>query len=283
MHLAGLQDNEVIEEQRILSRHNHIPLADFSFNFNAFGDRDCVLFFRFRKRYVLRMVAAIAWPTEKRHTARNCYAVTTIWQLVLFYDVFPPHAVGWIWRSFSEKDSLTSRRYIGRLLNRCGRHIIVLLVLFPGVLQPRTAMYAEAIHNKGIALPNCIGFIDGTFIGIARPKGHKRQRVVYNGHKCKHALKYQAVNTPDGLILHAAGPIEGRRHDWTLYVRSSLDEVLPGVLNFDGLRYPSPKGQFRTTLAPQPLHSRDIPVTNSELTIGESTPLDIFWWGFAPN
>ncbi|CDF38936.1 unnamed protein product [Chondrus crispus] len=88
-----------------------------------------------------------------------------------------------------------------------------------------------------MALQNCIGIIDGTVIGIARPKGHKRQRVVYNGHKRKHALKYQAVTTPDGLILHAAGPIEGRRHDWTLYVRSGLDEVLPGLLDFDGLRY----------------------------------------------
>ncbi|CDF38935.1 unnamed protein product [Chondrus crispus] len=49
MHLAGLRENEVIEEQRILSRHNRISLADFSFNCNAFGDKDCLLFFRFKK------------------------------------------------------------------------------------------------------------------------------------------------------------------------------------------------------------------------------------------
>ena len=88
-----------------------------------------------------------------------------------------------------------------------------------------------------MALPNCVGFIDGTVIGIARPKGQRRRRVVYNGHKRKHALKYQAVNTPDGLMLHAAGPMEGRRHDWALDVDSGIETVLPGVLEVAGTRY----------------------------------------------
>lgn len=48
--------------------------------------------------------------------------------------------------------------------------------------------------------------------------------MVYNGHKRKHKLKYQAVQACDGLILQAAGPIDGHRHDWTLYVRSGLEQ-----------------------------------------------------------
>ena len=83
-------------------------------------------------------------------------------------------------------------------------------------VEERANEWAEAIHVKCSALQNCVGFIEGTLIDIARPKANKRQRVVYNGHKRKHALKYQAVNTPDGLILHVCGPIEGRRHDLTL-------------------------------------------------------------------
>ena len=46
--------------------------------------------------------------------------------------------------------------------------------------------YAEAIYDKGAALDNCIGFIDGTVRPICRPG--ELQRVVYNGLKRVHAL-----------------------------------------------------------------------------------------------
>eukprot|EP00171_Calliarthron_tuberculosum_P001528 IDg1528t1 len=84
-------------------------------------------------------------------------------------------------------------------------------------IQIHAERYAKAMHDKSNALANCIGFIDGTVIGVARPGEYEAQNVCYNGHKCKHALKYQSVTAPDGLILHAYGPVEGRRHDWTLY------------------------------------------------------------------
>jgi len=98
-------------------------------------------------------------------------------------------------------------------------------------------MYAAAIHDRSQALSNCIGFIDGTVIAVSRPSDHEAQNVAYNGHKRKHALKYQAVTTPDGLILHVYGPLEGRRHDWTLYMRSGLDESLGDLLLVDGKQY----------------------------------------------
>ena len=39
------------------------------------------------------------------------------------------------------------------------------------------------------------------------------------------------------MILHAYGPMEGRRHDCTLYVRSGLNEQLLALLNIEGKRY----------------------------------------------
>ena len=104
-------------------------------------------------------------------------------------------------------------------------------------IAERAELYANCIHQKGKALSNCIGFIDGTVLGIARPSGSLAQRVAYNGHKRKHAIKYQAVSAPDGLVQHLYGPLEGRRHDWTLYVRSKMDEILPRVLFVQGKRY----------------------------------------------
>eukprot|EP00171_Calliarthron_tuberculosum_P002315 IDg2315t1 len=62
------------------------------------------------------------------------------------------------------------------------------------------------------------------------PRDYAEQNVMYNDHKRKHALKYQVVTAPDRLILHAAGPLEGRKHDWTLYLRSGLDEELASLL-----------------------------------------------------
>ena len=99
-------------------------------------------------------------------------------------------------------------------------------------MSPRARIYANAIREKGGALRNCVGFIDGTVIGIARPGDSTAQSVAYNGHKRKHALKFQAITAPDGTIVHGFGPLEGIRHAWTLYVKSELDEMLPHVLNY---------------------------------------------------
>lgn len=84
--------------------------------------------------------------------------------------------------------------------------------------------YADAVHLKGAPLSTCWGFIDGTLRPIARPVWN--QRVVYNGWKRIHALKFHAVVTPDGIISHLYGPVEGRRHDETLYRESGLAELL---------------------------------------------------------
>lgn len=52
----------------------------------------------------------------------------------------------------------------------------------------RSQMYAESIHAKGSAIDSCVGFIDTTVLAIALPKDNIAQRVVFDGHKRKHAL-----------------------------------------------------------------------------------------------
>ena len=65
--------------------------------------------------------------------------------------------------------------------------------------------YATAISDKGAALDNCFGFVDGTVRPISRPG--EMQRIVYNGHKRVHALKFQSVATPNGLIANMFEPV----------------------------------------------------------------------------
>jgi len=49
---------------------------------------------------------------------------------------------------------------------------------------------------------------------------------LYNGWKRIHCLKYHSLVAPDGLAIHVYGPVEGRRHDETLYKESGLSELL---------------------------------------------------------
>lgn len=75
----------------------------------------------------------------------------------------------------------------------------------PWLSPDNLQIYADAIHTKGGALQNCWGFIDGTVRPISRPGEH--QRVMYNGHKRIHALKFQSVVAPNGLIANLYGPV----------------------------------------------------------------------------
>jgi len=96
-------------------------------------------------------------------------------------------------------------------------------------LQPHELhRYAEVIHDRGAPLQNCFGFIDGTIRPIARPKIH--QRLMYNGHKRVHCIKFQSVVTPNGLIANLSGPYEGKRHDSTMLQQSGLLNDLKRVI-----------------------------------------------------
>ncbi|CAC5404316.1 unnamed protein product [Mytilus coruscus] len=69
----------------------------------------------------------------------------------------------------------------------------------------------SAVFDRDGPLDSCWGFIDGTVRPICRPQ--ENQRLVFNGHKRSHALKFQSIVTPNGIISNLFGPIEGRRHD----------------------------------------------------------------------
>ena len=101
----------------------------------------------------------------------------------------------------------------------------------------RYSGYANAVYCKSNALDNVVAFI-GTNLKIARPSGdHILERVAYNGHKCSHAIKFQALTTPCGMCMHLAGPMEGRRHDWTLYMSNGLNNTLQEAFFYDGKQF----------------------------------------------
>lgn len=60
---------------------------------------------------------------------------------------------------------------------------------------------------------------------------------VYNSHKRAHALKFKAVTTSDGMLLHCFGPIECLRCDWTLYAHSNSENQLKRCMISNGVQY----------------------------------------------
>ena len=117
-----------------------------------------------------------------------------------------------------------------------GEHLLTSSIC-PTYMESGLPSPAVAINRISETRPTCVGSIDGMVLEILRPKRNLAKRIIYKGHKRKHALKYQAVNTPYGMIVLLHGPLDGRGHDWTLYVRSGLDEMLPDVLQSNGIRY----------------------------------------------
>jgi len=51
----------------------------------------------------------------------------------------------------------------------------------------------------------------------------------YNGHKRTHAIKFQSLLVPNGLIAHLSGPVVGRRHDGYLLESSGLVQQLEAL------------------------------------------------------
>ena len=86
--------------------------------------------------------------------------------------------------------------------------------------QQHLEHFANMVYDKGASLDNCWGFVDGTVRTISRPGIH--QRVLYNGHKRYHALKFQSVVAHNGLIANFYGPVEGKRHDSGMLMNSGL-------------------------------------------------------------
>ena len=81
----------------------------------------------------------------------------------------------------------------------------------PWLSSANLTSFCDSVYRKGAALDNCWGFIDGRVRPVCRPG--LNQGVLYNGHKRVHAIKFQSVVAPNGLIANLFGPVEGRRHE----------------------------------------------------------------------
>src|SRR6202167_4670422 len=90
---------------------------------------------------------------------------------------------------------------------------------FPDMLM----LFTSVVHQSKLSLVSLTDN-DCTIQRIAHPTWFQHQ--AYNGHKKFHALKFQALMLPNGIIGHLYGPFEGRRNDNILLTESGLLERL---------------------------------------------------------
>lgn len=105
-------------------------------------------------------------------------------------------------------------------IKKCADTVYFSLLIF-------TIIYLTCYRQFLLKVQNCWGFIDGTARAICRPTLEEV------GNKRFHALKYQSVATPDGLIVNLRGPYQGRRHDSAILRQSRLYEQLEQYMVFD--------------------------------------------------
>ena len=224
-----------------LRRPLRISLTSFDDNRFPFMSDDVLLsLFRFRRDDIMRVVEVMSWPLNRKRTKHNRYSVTP---LLATCVVLRRLASATRWRDLEQifgghKSQLSEIFWEALMVFVSERVGLVMDIVCAPFWSGLYSGYANAVYCKSNALENVVAFIHGTNLKIARPSGdHILQRVAYNGHKRSRAIKFQAPTTPCGMCMHLAGPMEKRRHDWTLYMSSGLNNTLQQAFFYDGKQF----------------------------------------------
>ena len=208
-----------------------------SFNINALSDSDCLLRFRFKKEDIGKIESLVQWNGQGAaiaRTPRRRYLVDPILALcVMLRRLSTPSRWKDIEIEFGKHTSYLDEMFYFTVQKFYGSFSHLIRNINSSLWISRAPLYAAAISEKGLSMSHCIGFIDGTKLQISRPKG-RSQRATYSGHKRINCIKFQAISAPDGLILHLFGPVEGGKHDLTMYRESEVDASLASILLIDG-------------------------------------------------
>ena len=175
------------------------------FDLDSMNSAECRAEFRVEKQDLPRLIAALQLPPVLRCEQRSiCEDIEGLCMLLkrVAYPCRLSDMIPRFGRPVSVISLITNDviDYIydvhGHLIPQWNQDL-----LNHGALQ----RYADAISGQGAPLDNCFGFVDGTVRPISRPD--ERQRIVYNGHKRVHALKFQSLSLPNGLIGNLYGPV----------------------------------------------------------------------------
>jgi len=173
MHAAVLLDDEdellprlhrryrrsLSDARKIKLRSRHI--SGSTFNFNIYSEEQSLRNFRFQTHELNQIVSLCTWTAGKRKRNRYSCDPFTATCIVLRNLAFPTRSQD-IEIIFGMRASAIPEIFwevIGSL--RASKAHLLGTFRSP-LMARRAAMHAEAIHNKGAPLTNCVGFIDCT-------------------------------------------------------------------------------------------------------------------------
>lgn len=199
-----------------------------TFELDMMSDDECQAEFRFHKNVVYILKDVLNLPDE--FTCYNGLTIDGIEGLCIFLKRFayPCRYLDMISRFARPVPQLcmTSNLVIDYLYTHW--NYLLTSLNQPWLSPDNLENFANAPFQAGSALQNCFGFVDGTVRPVSRPG--KNQRVQYTGHKKVHAIKFQSVAVPNGLVADLFGPVEGKRHDSSMLAESSLYNQLFGTI-----------------------------------------------------
>lgn len=212
LSLLCFEEGILSEEEFVLLYQNYhsgnpeFPYDSYSpFCLKEMNEAECLANFRVKKHDLFFLQQTIQIPaTIKCPQRTTCPGIEGLCILLnrLSYPCRYSDMIQRFGRPVPEL-SLIANKVVDIIFDNHGHRLLAwnLDILSPENLQ----IYAHAIHEKGAPLENCFGFIDGTVRPISRPGQH--QRVVYNGHKIVHSLKFQCIALPNGMIANMFGPV----------------------------------------------------------------------------
>ncbi len=218
------------EEEKSLQRPCLTYYKYKRFHFENFTDEACVKFFRFQKDDLPRLLSALQLKSECRDDISRIRWEPLEGLCCLLCRLAYPNRLVDMQPLFGRSEPDLSTIVKNTLEDVYAAHHDKLGDIF----QPwiHHSEFAYCVLDRGAALTNIWGFIDGTLKGVCRPG--ITQCDLYSGHKHKHRVKYQHIMCPNGLVCHAFGPFLGRHHDVSMYVKSGVENDLQHVRDANG-------------------------------------------------
>ena len=239
--LEMLTEHTLTWAHRVLSQvqNDKIVFGQRLFIMN-FTDSECISHFRFRKND-LQAFADQLWPrvspflgpNNQDLTLQNRYhAPYETCLLIYLFKMSRPR------RLHEDCESVFGMRksHLSSAILTFARGLFLLAIKYlldPRIWHARMPYYASLVSRATNELMrNIWGFIDGTYRPTARPIRY--QHLCYTRYKKCHAIKFQSIVTPDGMIAYLFGPFVGKRHDARMLAESGLMTILADLMPADG-------------------------------------------------